>query len=341
MSNPIDTARATAVPTVTVCIPSYNKERFVELALDSVSAQTFQDFELIVIDDCSVDRSVQIIEEWVAKHGRPCRLVKHETNRGLCRTLNEALGMARGRYLALLAADDLWLPRFLERFVARMEDLPATVAVLYGDLEVIDENGDLQAPYTAAPHRRYPRPPEGRIFDILFKDVFIRAPAFLLRPECLRAVGGYDETLYYEDRDMWLRLAHEYSFAFLPETLAQYRLSAGSISRSRSGRLGMLQAKLQIDQKWRGVDPAIDKMLDERLRAWSRVEALYMRADRAALGYGLSALRRTPKARGLAMVACMAVRLPHKSFWKLDGWARAGQGSFRKVFRGRGHAEGS
>ena len=115
-----------------------------EATLESVRGQTFRDFELIIVDDCSTDDSVGIIETWLERTGMPCRFVRHSANQGVCRTVNEILGMARGRYIASLGADDLWHPSMLERFVRRMEESPADVCVVYGDAEVIDEEGRVE-----------------------------------------------------------------------------------------------------------------------------------------------------------------------------------------------------
>ena len=101
-------------PLVSVCIPSYNKARFIEDTLESVRRQSFTDFELLVIDDCSTDESAEIIQSWIARAGFPCHFRKHADNQGVCKTLNEMAVMARGRYFAGLGADDLWHPLMLD-----------------------------------------------------------------------------------------------------------------------------------------------------------------------------------------------------------------------------------
>jgi glycosyltransferase involved in cell wall biosynthesis len=263
------------LPLVTTFICSYNKERFVEAALESVRRQTFRDFELIVIDDCSTDDSVSIIDAWLRRTRFPCRFVRHEANQGVCRTVNEILSMARGRYIASLGADDLWYPKMLESFVRRMVELPSDVCALYGDAEVIDEEGRLNPVRFLESNPRFERPPEGRIFHILLEGNFIPSLAAMIRLDCLRAVGGYDESLWFEDWDMWLRLADRYAFAFLPGTLARYRVVRGSMTQSETWAPRLAASVQRIQLKWVGRDEISDRIL---AKAWALVNA----AERAA-----------------------------------------------------------
>lgn len=302
------------MPRVTVCVASFNKEDFIRTTLESIRRQTFQDFELIVVDDCSSDLSVQVIEEWIDEHRTPCRFIKHHTNYGVCKLANEVLGMAKGKYLVALAADDVWLPTFLERYVRRFDELPHDVAVLYGDVEMIDEQGRVVRTAEKAHHRTLPRPPEGSVFKYLVRNNFIPAPAAMMRAEWVRAVGGWDPTLYHEDQDMWWKLAQRYSFAFLPETLVQYRRHAGAMSRTEEGMLRIQQSQILIERKWKGLDPNLDRFFDDRLDAWPRVEALWAARDPEARQHAVRALRKEPSARGLLALVCIFGRVPFRCF---------------------------
>lgn len=307
-------------PLVTICVPSYNKQRFVEATLDSIRRQTFREFELIIIDDCSHDDSVHIIDEWVAKHHFPCTFLKHDTNQGVCRTANEALALAQGRYFCGLGADDLWLPTFLERYAARMEQLPETVAVLYGECEEIDEHSKLVRPYSETYlHRLFERPPEGRVFNHLLRGCFIAAPTAMTRTACLRAVGGFDEALYYEDYDLWFRLAREYLFAFIPECLVQYRQAPGSMVRARASLLRISLSKNAIDRKLVEIDPTLRRYAEDQLHTWERVQALYADDDPNVARYARGAFRRDPCRWGFVMLVFILLRIPHSVFWVLDG----------------------
>jgi alpha-1,3-rhamnosyltransferase len=317
-------------PLVTVVVPSFNKAAFVEATLDSIRVQTFQDFELLVIDDCSTDESVLVVETWMTKHGFPCSLVKSDTNRGLCASLNVSLGLAKGSLYACLAADDLWHPRSLELMVGTMRQLPDSVAVLYCDCEEIDEKGRLRSG-SSGPPEWYDRAPEGQVFGELFRHGnFLRAGAVLSRTACLRAVGGWDEDLYSEDFDMWLRLAHRYSLSFLPERLLQYRQVSDSMSSSRSGKVRIGRDKVRIGRKWLGMDPETDKLVERWLMSQSvAVEAMYADHDPRARRYALKALRRTPHLRGLLMAVFLFFGLSYSVFCTIDGW----RSRLRKLFR--------
>src|SRR3989442_13154067 len=125
-------------PRVSVVIPSYNHAQFVGAAIDSVLAQTLSDFELIIIDDGSKDDSVETIQRRLSQlNDDRVRLVARE-NRGLCRTLNEGLLMARGRYFAYLGSDDLWEPTKLEKQVDLLGSAGENDASPFTDCHIID-----------------------------------------------------------------------------------------------------------------------------------------------------------------------------------------------------------
>lgn len=218
-------------PAVTVIALCYNHERFVLDCLESIRAQSFQDFELIVTDDCSRDRSPQLIADWLAMHYPQARFIRHAVNRGICATLNEALAAARGTYISMIATDDVWLPHKLHSQVDLARTLGADTALIYGDAGQMDEEGNLLPTRFIEAHH-VADPPSGRIFGRLADGNFIPAMTTLIRRDALLAVGGYDERLNYEDFDMWLRLADRYAFAFQPEIVAHYRIVATSMVRT-------------------------------------------------------------------------------------------------------------
>ena len=221
-------------PLLTVLAVCYNHARYLNECLDSIHAQTYQDFELIITDDGSTDGSADLIREWIAREGRVCRFIAHERNVGLCRTLNEALAAVRGKYLARISTDDVWLPRKLERQLAVMESLPERVAVLYGDAYQMRANGEsLPQRYLTDCGFRGPGP-SGDVFLQLLDRFFVLGVTTLLRTDCLRSVGGYDESLVYEDWDLWLRLAERYDFFFHDEVHAKYRRVPASLSNTLS-----------------------------------------------------------------------------------------------------------
>lgn len=219
-------------PAVTVIAVCYNHERFVVECLDSIRRQTFTDFELIVIDDKSSDASVELISSWIEKNFPQANFIAHHTNIGLCKTLNEALALAAGEFIGLIATDDTWLEHKLERQVAKLRELPADVALVFSDAEQMDEQGTTLPESFIQAHRPAGAGDDLHCFEQLAEGNFIPAMATLIRRSALKEIGGYDERLSYEDYDMWLRLADRYTLAFLPDIVARYRIVTTSMVRT-------------------------------------------------------------------------------------------------------------
>lgn len=218
-------------PEITVLVLCYRHRRFLAECLASVAAQSYQDFELIVCDDASDDGSAALIEQCLATLGRPARFVRHSVNLGLCATLVELLGLARGRYLAMIAADDLWAAERLADQLALLRQHPEA-AMVYSDAHQIDESGE-RLPQSFMQAHQAPSPaPSGALFAILAERNFIPAMSTLIRRAALDAVGGYDASFSYEDYDMWLRLAARFPILHLPGRPASYRIVATSMVRT-------------------------------------------------------------------------------------------------------------
>jgi GT2 family glycosyltransferase len=236
-------------PLVSIIAVCYNHERFVIESLNSVLAQTYSNYELILIDDRSRDSSVKLMEDWIRTNRVNCTFRPHTENTGLCRSLNEGLSIAKGKYVALLATDDVWLPHKLAHQVGIMEKLPEHFGVLHGGVSMIDEHGKVLEPVVEAPRPElgFDKMPQGDVFVPLLHGNFIFAITALVRRECYQAIGNYDENLFYEDYDVWLRIARRFHFAFDPAVVANYRVV--STSMTRTGRSKVDAAKERIFQK--------------------------------------------------------------------------------------------
>lgn len=219
-------------PAITVVALCYNHSRYVIECLESIRTQTFQDFELIITDDCSSDGSPSIIEGWASACGLSYSFIKHTKNRGICKTLNEALSLAKGRYLAMVATDDIWQPEKLERQFSEMESFPPSVGVLYSDAYQMDENGVLLDEMFISSHRSLDFYPQGRVLDVIAAGNFIPAMSTLIRMDCFKKIGNYDESLIFEDWDMWLRIASAFEFRFSNYVSAKYRILQTSMVRT-------------------------------------------------------------------------------------------------------------
>lgn len=231
---PASNPTAPSSPLVTVFVACYNHARFVVQALESVRAQNYPHVQLIVADDCSKDDSVRVIRECLAAHWPDALFLVHPQNLGICRTFNEIIGHAKGKYVAGFSADDVWLSERLRAQVAWMESQPEDVGVLYGDAYQIDEHGARLPLQFNAAHRNLSVLPDGWVFETLIEGNFVPAMTTLVRRRCYEVVGGYDETLAFEDWDMWLRIARSFQFRVWPHPSAEYRVLTTSLMRTQS-----------------------------------------------------------------------------------------------------------
>ena len=249
-------------PAVSVIVACYNHARFVEECLAAIDRQTFRDFELVVVDDASSDISARLIRAWIQAHSPGATFIAHEQNVGVCRSLNEAIITARGRYLALVSGDDVWLPHKLATQVAQLEAAAPEVGAVYSDAELIDDTGTpLNATFLG--RREIEVAPEGDIFEVMLRSNFIPAPGALFRASSFHDIGLLDEQLRYEDWDFWVRFTNRYQVAFTPIPVAQYR--AVSTSLGNALRTDGHVANYLIMRKALGLRPSTDEFVKERL----------------------------------------------------------------------------
>ena len=277
--------RDAVAPLVSVIAICFNHERFVVPCLDSIAAQTYPNLQVIVLDDHSSDGSLAAINAWVEGRGAGVTLITHDVNRGICASRNEALALARGDYLAFISTDDQWLPEKIAVQVSQLEREPGSGAVAYGDALLMDEAGRPVPGRFIARNRAFERLPEGRVFEDLLLGNFIPSLATLVRRRCIEAVGGFDESLIYEDWDMWLRLSRRYRFAVTPAVVARYRIVAGSLIDALHGarRAEFFDSSLRLIAKQVGVSEEGDRRIRFRMHELSH--ALGMLDDPGYLAF--------------------------------------------------------
>lgn len=200
---------------VSIIMPVHNGAVYLAEAIQSILAQTYLGWELIIVDDGSTDDSLTIANEFAHQDDRI--RVLHQANRGLPGALNAGLRRATGRYVAVLAQDDQWLPSYLQTTVAVLEANPEAGAV-YALAQMMDINGH------NLPQRVGRIVTPDQLYDRLIDGNFILACTVMMRRSALDAVGWYDETLYSEDWDLWLRLAAAYPILAVPDVLLRYRV---------------------------------------------------------------------------------------------------------------------
>ena len=220
------------LPLVSAFVGCYNHSRFIVQTLESVRLQNYPEIELIIWDDFSGDDSVDIIKSWISGSEMDCTFIPHESNIGICKSLNEALFLSKGKYIAMVAGDDIWATDRIARQVEIMENLNEDYGVLYSDAFQIDDNGEFLPKNFIESHRDFNLMPEGMILDELWEGNFIPGMTTLIRRKCFEIIGSYDEKLAYEDWDMWLRIAGSFQFKYDPIPSAYYRILNNSLLRN-------------------------------------------------------------------------------------------------------------
>lgn len=211
-----------AQPLVSVIIASYNHAHYIEQTIDSVMQQTYPNLELLVIDDGSKDNSVEVLTRLQKKHGFDLLI---QENKGLSRTLNEAIARAKGEFVVSFGSDDIMLPERIATQVAYIKDKPE-VGICASNMDLIDGEGNLY-PDNKQKHRNDPF----RRLD--FDDVFLQrkpgamAATLMFRKEAFDKVGGFDPDIRLEDVYIMLAITHAgYFMDILPEVLSLYRQHA-------------------------------------------------------------------------------------------------------------------
>ncbi len=213
------------MPTVSVILACYNAERFLAAAVESILTQTFTDFEFIIIDDGSTDRTAEILKGLAARDSR-IRLVSRE-NKGLTASLNEGLKLAQGELIARMDADD-WATADRLKIQAEFMRAHPEVSLLGGAFEMMDGAGRKLTVIT----------PPGDDATLQEQALSGRTPIChplaMMRAEAVKKVGGYDEEfIVAQDLDLWLRLGEVGKLACVPEVLLRYRQHEDSVSEKK------------------------------------------------------------------------------------------------------------
>jgi glycosyltransferase involved in cell wall biosynthesis len=210
-------------PTVSVIIPTFNRANLIEKAIKSVLKQTYQDFEIIVVDDGSIDNTEEIIRGF--KDKRVKYIKKYKKNRGISVARNIGIKVARGKYIALLDSDDEWLPEKLNKQMKIFESESSEVGVVYtGDYYVNEKDKEIKKVHI--PRKK------GYIYEDLLKaEGGLYVSTVLVKKECFAKVGLFDENFpAREDLDMWIRIAKYYKFRYVKDLLVVCRTHLNQIT---------------------------------------------------------------------------------------------------------------
>lgn len=303
-------------PIVSVIMPVYNAQRYVAAAVRSILDQTFRDFEFLILDDGSTDRSRSILQRYAATDPR-IRLISRG-NRGFVVTLNELVQQAQGEYLARMDADDVALP---DRLALQVDFLQAhpTVVCVGGAQDWIDAADRILL--------HHPEATDNATIQqlALSGQTPINHPSALMRRSAVLQVGGYDATMYpAEDLDLWLKLGEQGELANLPQTVLCYRQHDRSISErlqaqqtqqrrtacERAWQRRGITGQFHEAPPWRPVDRSSRHRFATMYGWW-----FFNAGNRSgALAYGLKAIRTWPWAiEGWKLLVCALLKLPQQA----------------------------
>jgi glycosyltransferase involved in cell wall biosynthesis len=211
---------------------NYNHSEFVIECLNSIKNQTYPSIEIIIIDDFSSDDSVKVITHWLETN-QAVAFIKNDKNIGNTKTFNKALNLAKGDYIIDLAADDVLNIKCVELQIEKFQNSDyKNLGIVYGNAELIDERGN---------HSSYYFPVDENLKLIKKRtsgDEYLRilagggasmcAVSSMIKKEVYDKLNGYDESLFYEDLDFWIRASRIYEFDFIDAPIVQKRIVENS-----------------------------------------------------------------------------------------------------------------
>ena len=238
-------------PKVTVLMPTWNAERTLAGAMESILTQTLADFEVVVVEDGSTDETPLILRNY---RDRRVRVIQNEKNLGLTRSLELGLESARGRYIARMNAEDVSSPMRLERQLARLQADPQLGLVTCSATR-IDARG------AKVGERRTPTEGPSIQRRLRVENCIVHG-AVMLRRDTLEALGGYDTTLEHaQDYDLWLRLSERFPVAALPDTLYASR------EREVPAEAESCMARVRLAARRRFADALVRAVCDHEVSA--------------------------------------------------------------------------
>ncbi|AXT19383.1 glycosyltransferase [Flavobacteriaceae bacterium AU392] len=218
-------------PLVTVICLSYNHEKYVIEALNSISKQNYDAIEIIIVDDASTDNTASLIKKWTINNS--AIFIQNKNNLGNTKSFNNALKLAKGNFIVDFAADDILLPDFIKSGVETFASSShKNLGVVFSNLEFINDQGGhikYMYPITKTGHAKK-KPYTGNVYKHLLYGYFISAPSMLIKKDVFNKLEGYDENLLYEDLDFWFRSSRLFNYDYTDKVLVKKRILKNSLS---------------------------------------------------------------------------------------------------------------
>jgi glycosyltransferase involved in cell wall biosynthesis len=281
-------------PLVSIGVPYYNSQKYILDTLKSVKNQTYKNIELLLINDCSPDNSQSIVENWLDVHRGRVNNVIHianAKNNGLAYSCKKLEKAAQGEFFSKLDSDDIILPGKIAQQVEFLSARP-DIAMVYSNAELIDENGNLlrEDYFTKQDFSTVINKvgPSGRVFQQLLEEDFIPNPSVLIRKNILDSAGGYDESLFNEDWDLWLRIAKSHPIGFMEGCYSQYRIHSESMMRKSSSLVKVYASSIKALLKHAHISTEFDKVIARHLFTYTIGMYRYGIIDKRLLKINLS-----------------------------------------------------
>jgi len=264
-------------PLVTIGVASYNNAAYILETLNSIKKQTYQAIELIIVDDCSSDNSIEVIQSWMRFYDNQVKLISNSNNKGIPFVCNTILfnSSKESKYLILIGSDDMMSPERVSLQVSCFERQLEKVAVVFSDMIVIDDKGkkiyESYYDYIGVTVERLKNllqtSKEEKLESLLRRNDF-PAPSMIFRKQILIDLGGWDEQFYFEDWPMNLRLINGgFDFICMDEKLVEYRKlikSASSIPNPK-----YYESILSFVSEYRNINSSIDSTINSHIKNYS------------------------------------------------------------------------
>jgi glycosyltransferase involved in cell wall biosynthesis len=252
----------TSMPMVTMVGLCFNQSRYIVESLESIRLQTYPNMQVVLVDDCSQDESVNVVESWLTQNQLNWIFIKHKQNRGITKSLNETLELAQGKYYKAIACDDIILPHFISTMVECFEQLPENYGLVYSDVITMDEYSKEFGikPFTERGWDSEEKVPSGELFDMLAGWCFIPAVGTFMRTSVLKEIK-FDESLLVEDWDMWLQISKRYLIKGILPAMGRYRIHSASMYQQKSPTYR--DHELRTLEKHLGYSKTGDKKINE------------------------------------------------------------------------------
>lgn len=309
-------------PLISIGVASFNNSTYIRETLDSIRALNYPNLELIVVDDASRDDSVAVIEGWLAENADfNARLVAFPVNKGVCHVCNTLIQESKGKYFSLIGSDDLYLPEKLSVQVPLLEAAGPEVGVVFSDVSKIDPQGNIIVPSVYVTGQISPS--EGDVWLPMLRTNFIGAMTTLVRRSSLDEAGPYDESLAYEDWDMWLRLSRVCRFIYQPEVTALYRIHGNSAMHKR--KIQIIETNMRLLNKQLGVSAEGDAIIHQHIADFA--EELYLLGSPESSRWLAERYRLRPDRRGLSLLWLARLGIPATTVARAYRWLKKIKGS--------------